>query len=658
MCGVAGFSHVPSIKSSAGFLSEAVNTLSHRGPDDDGIFFSNPHGIGLAHTRLSILDLSSNGHQPMFSDDNTVCLVFNGELYNYLELRQELICLGFVFSGDSDTEVLLNLYLSYRQEGHTSLASLSPLFSRLNGIFAFAIWDSSLNSIILVRDPFGIKPLYFHQGPLGVHFASEIKALASLPFTIDHQSLDRYLTFLWCPGDGTPANEVRKLGPGQAISLSAGSIVETHRWYRLPSFSSQSIVNLSMSKAEAISKTQSLLRKSVHQQLVSDVPVGAFLSGGLDSSAVVAFAREIKPDICCFTIDVSDCKSEGFVDDMPYAETVAKHLGLPLEIVRIDSHHMASGLEEMVRQLDEPLADPAPLNVFLISEFARKSGIKVMLSGTGGDDLFTGYRRHLALRSETLWHWLPRPFRIGLRALTSQLPTNITFSRRLRKLFSGAHLNGDSRLVHYFRWIERPDLHALYTPTFRAALTNSLAEDPMIQFLSEIPDHVSSIDRILSLEQRFFLTDHNLIYTDKMSMATGVEVRVPFLNIDLVDYASTIPDHFKLRGRECKWILKKAMEPYLPHDVIYRPKTGFGAPLRRWLRVDLYDWLFDTLSFERLRSRGLFDPFAVHDLIISNFEGRCDATYTLFSLASIEIWCQHYIDGISLSSVPMHPPEL
>jgi len=522
----------------------------------------------------------------------------------------------------------------------------------LNGIFAFAIWDSDVDNLIIARDALGVKPLYIQQSENGLHFSSELKAFPKRKHSFNHAVLDRYLTFLWSPGEGTVASDVCKLGPGQAIRVVGGFIKQQFNWYKIPSFSyvSQSF----LSRTQAIQGTEYHLRQAVHRQLVADVPVGAFLSGGLDSSSIVAFAREQHPDLRCFTIDVSGTADEGFCDDLPYAHRVSAHLGVPLEVVKVDAAQMAAGLEEMVWQLDEPLADPAPLNVLFISRLARDQGIKVLLSGAGGDDLFTGYRRHFALRSERLWAWLPRPFRIQLRQLTGQLPVSNPLCRRLRKAFSGAHLDGDARLVHYFRWIERSDLHALYTPSFRSALADVQAEDPMLTFLAGLPNDTPPIERMLALEQRFFLADHNLTYTDKMSMAAGVEVRVPFLDLDLVDFAARIPPKYKQRGREGKWVLKKAMQPYLPLEVIYRPKSGFGAPLRRWLRVELRDWLSDTLTPERLRSRGLFDPIAVQRLIEANEEGKFDGSYTLLSLACIEIWCRRFIDSPA-SPLPSSP---
>jgi asparagine synthase (glutamine-hydrolysing) len=410
-------------------------------------------------------------------------------------------------------------------------------------------------------------------------------------------------------------------------------------FYRLPAF------HMSLTKREGtdwVSKTTALLRQAVHCQMIADVPVGAFLSGGLDSSAVVAFAREINPDIHCFTIEVVGGQESGVTDDLPYARHVAQHLEVPLDIVSINAATMADDLERMVVQLDEPLADPAPLNVLYISQLAREQGIKVLLSGAGGDDLFTGYRRHRALMAERWWSWLPRGARQGLTTMTRGLDQRLPMGRLLTKLFSGAGLTDDERLVNYFRWAGRADLVRLYSKEFRAALNDSVAEQPMLDLLKELPTETSRLERLLALEQRFFLTDHNLAYTDKMSMAVGVEVRVPFLDLDMVEFAFRVPQRFKQRGREGKWVLKKAMEPYLPSEVIYRPKTGFGAPLRRWMRHELRELLKDLLSEESLKRRGFFDATAVQRLIADNEAGRVDASYTLLSLLNIEIWCRSF----------------
>jgi len=630
MCGIVGI-----FNGNLSSLSSANSLISHRGPDDDGIYVNRTLNIGLGHRRLSILDASSFGHQPMSSDDGRVVLVFNGEIYNYKELRSDLQRKGFVFQGESDTEVLLNLYLS---EG-------KKMLSKLNGIFAFAILDINSESLFLARDALGVKPLYYSTKDNVFSFSSEIKALLKLTPNnkeLDVESINRYLSFLWCPGDGTPLKSVSKLLPGEALIVKNGRIADKWLWYQLPILNP---IKKSINKEQAISDTVKHLRQAVHRQMVADVPLGAFLSGGLDSSAVVAFAKEINPDIRCFSIETQGKQDKGVVDDLPYAKQVAKHLNVSLDIVSIESHKMASDLEAMVVQLDEPLADPAALNVLYISKLAREQGIKVLLSGAGGDDLFTGYRRHYALQLERYWSWLPKRVRIGLENSTKNLDVHSAIQRRIKKMFNGAGLDSSDRLINYFRWSDDVLLQSLYTDDFRQKLSGGNSNQVMQDFLEPIITSVSPLNQMLALEQRFFLADHNLNYTDKMSMAAGVEVRVPFLDLELVEFASQVPNRFKQRGRVGKWVLKKAMEPYLPKDIIYRPKTGFGAPLRTWMKHELRELLGDLLSVESLKNRGLFSPISVQKLMIDNDEGRIDASYTLLSLLCIEIWCRAYIDG-------------
>lgn len=641
MCGIAGFSLLSHRIIDFDCLNTVGLVLSHRGPDDSGLFADASSGVGLVHTRLSIIDPSPLGHQPMMNENGSIVLMFNGEIYNYRELRAELEASGHTFHGSSDTEVLLHFYLEHRQLGHAFV----DLLQRLNGIFAFAIWDKASGELLLARDALGVKPLYYTEVNDRFVFASEIKALQMLVPEIgglDHQSLERYMSFLWCPGAGTPVSAVKKLGSGEAIWVREGVVEEHNIWYRLPVFrSSPSQMNL----PQAVKTTAEYLRRAVHRQMVSDVPLGAFLSGGLDSSSIVAFARELNPEIRCFTIESLGGEEQGRVDDLPYARRVADHLEVKLEVVQIDASRMAQDLEWMVAQLDEPLADPAPLNVLYISRLAREHGIKVLLSGAGGDDLFTGYRRHQALQAERYWRWLPLPVRSALKNFSGSLDQRSAIGRRLGKVFSGADLDGDARIINYFLWSRRKDLVALYSPEFRAALGEASVADPMLSFLADLPEETSPLERMLALEQRFFLTDHNLIYTDKMSMAAGVEVRVPFLDLELVEFAHRVPVRYKQRRNEGKWVLKKAMEPFLPHDVIYRPKTGFGAPLRHWMRFELRELLGDLLSTESLKRRGLFDPAAVHRLIAANDSGHVDASYTLLSLLCIELWCRRFMDN-------------
>lgn len=640
MCGIIGYSS-PSARPT---LSQALTRIAHRGPDDSGECVVHDLGVGLGHVRLSIIDLSSAGKQPMTSADGRYTIIFNGELYDYREHRKRLQLGGAQFVGDSDTEVLLRLL---EVDGFEAL-------SALNGIFAFALLDRSTGDLSIVRDALGVKPLYYALSEEGFFFCSEIKGLLALgiePGGIDVAAIERYLTYLWCPGSGTPISGVKKLGPGEAITVHAGKVTRHWRWYELPTLKPRPT---NWDEARTIKETQTHLQRSVFRQMVADVPVGAFLSGGLDSSAIVAFAREMNPDIRCYTI--AGAQEEGVVDDLPYARRVAAHLKVPLSIVEIDPRTMACDLVEMVRQLDEPLADPAPLNVLYMSRLARSQGIKVLLSGTGGDDLFSGYRRHRAIQWQNIESLMPRWFRSGLEDAVYSLDHRQPLFRRLGKFTSGLALDGDERIVNYFAWASPEHLEPLYSRPFKDALDRDRAARPMLEFLAEMQRNTAALDRMLALEQRFFLADHNLTYTDKMSMAVGVEVRVPFLDLDLIKFAATVPHRFKQRGAVGKWILKKAMEPYLPREIIYRPKTGFGAPLRRWIRDDLSEMLDDLLSSESLKKRGLFEPTRVRKLISDNQTGRVDGSYTLLSLMCIELWFRNFANQISLHKSPGRPP--
>ncbi len=631
MCGIIGYSG----RFAPAALERGVRSLAHRGPDDSGVFEDAQAGVGLGHARLSIIDLSPLGHQPMEALDGAVQLVFNGEIYNYRELRRELESKGHSFRGHSDTEVILHLYL---EEGERMLA-------RLNGIFTVAFFDRRTGTTLVARDALGVKPLYYTQSERGVAYCSEIKGLLDLApeaRELDPVSLHRYLSFLWCPGEGTPLKAVRKLLPGEAMVLRGNRIERRWTWYQLPAFRG---VVADLGERESVEGTTAHVRRAVERQMVADVPVGAFLSGGLDSSAVVAFARERAPDLQCFTIRQVGGAEQGSTDDLPYAERVARHLGVRLHTVEIEAGRMAGDIERMVWQLDEPLADPAPLNVLYICELARRNGMKVLLSGAGGDDLFTGYRRHRALGLQRYWDWMPRGIRGAIERGTARLDQRKAWARRLAKLANGAGLDGDERIANYFRWSREADLFALYTPDMRRAIGAETALGPMLDFMRPLPASLPPLERMLALEQRFFLSDHNLPYTDKMSMAVGVEVRVPLLDLELVEFAARIPPRFKQRGKEGKWVFKKAMEPYLPHDVIYRPKSGFGAPLRKWMRDELRPLVGDLLGPASLARRGLFDPVAVQRLIEANQAGRIDASYTLLSLLAVEVWCRRFVDG-------------
>jgi len=633
MCGIAGFSG----RFDPAVLSAMSAAIAHRGPDGDGVFSDPEAGIGLAHRRLAIIDLSNAGHQPMRDTTDRAVIVYNGELYNFRELRDELVEDGFAFRSRTDTEVLLTLYL---RDGPAMLA-------RLNGMFAFAIWDKAERRLFLARDQLGVKPLYLAQTPDGIVFASEIKALLQEPSVsraIDSAAVARHLALLWSPAPGTILSGVEKLEPGTAAILAEGRIERRWSFYDLPFGRSGA---RQMSVDQAVAGVRQHVGRAVERQMVADVPVGAFLSGGLDSSAVAAHARRHTDErLTCFTIAFDGRNAagvEGMAEDLPYAERVASWLDVDLEQVTVGPE-MIDHLEDMVFHLDEPQADPAPLNALFIARLAREAGIKVLLSGAGGDDIFTGYRRHFALQQERHWAWLPEAAREAIAAGAAKLPTGPVALRRLRKGFAHANLSPDARMTRYFTWLEPALALDLLAPEFRSGIGADEVMAPLAQTLATVPDGASRLDRMLTLECRHFLADHNLNYTDRMAMAHGVEVRVPLLDPDLVDFAAAVPDRLRQRGRSGKWIFKKAMEGILPDDVIHRPKTGFGAPLRHWLRHELRPLVGDLLGPDAIRRRGIFDSKAVARLVERDRAGQIDAAYPIFALICVEMWCRIFID--------------
>jgi asparagine synthase (glutamine-hydrolysing) len=632
MCGIAGHSG----RFERGLLQRMNAAIAHRGPDGEGSYFSSDGAVGLTHRRLAIIDLSPTGAQPMTDAATGVTLSYNGEIYNYRELRAQLELSGIAFFGHSDTEVILRLYL---ERGRAAL----PL---LNGIFAFALWDPRDRSLLVARDGAGVKPLYYAQPGRGFLFASELKALLAshdVDRTIDPRGVWSSLTYLWTPAPYTMLTSVRKLEPGTALLVRDGRIVDRWRFYDLP----YPTAEFSGDATAATTAVRGALDEAVRRQMVADVPVGAFLSGGLDSSSIVAFARTHAPEqrIQCFTIETTaSVQEEGFVDDLPYARRVAQHLDVDLHAIRVGPE-IVTHFERMVRHLDEPQADLAPLNALMICELARTHGIKVLLSGAGGDDIFTGYRRHFALAQERWWSWLPQPARALIGTMARSLPASPPLLRRVRRALADAGLDGDERLVSYFVWLTQAESEPLLAPGLRDAVGAWTPARPLLDSLGAISGEHDRLNRMLFLEARHFLCDHNLNYTDKMGMAVGVEVRVPFLDPDLMRLAASLPARFKQHGSEGKWVLKKAMEPVLPRDVIYRPKTGFGVPLRRWLRNELRETVADLLSERSLAARGLFAPAAVTRLREMDAAGRIDAAYPLLSLCVIELWCRVFIDN-------------
>lgn len=631
MCGIAGYVGIRDGQ----LIQSMLSVIRHRGPDASGFWYDANVPIAFGHNRLSILDLSERGKQPMWDSSGRFCITYNGEIYNYRQLREDLKAKGCQFRTNTDTEVLINLFCD---EGLSCL-------KRLRGIWAFAIYDVKERKTFLVRDPFGVKPLYYAMGDHQLLFASEIKGLLrweGLDKSVDEAAIFETLMYLWTPGPRTIFANIRKLAPGEVLTVSSDDVLN---------FTSASYgIDLPQHFVDEpehgmIERLRKQLHSSVTSQLVSDVPVGAFLSGGLDSSAVVAMAERDGHNISrCYTMNYGGGKKwEGMVNDLQYARKVADYLGVECrEIVLDDS--IVDRVREMLWHMDEPQADLAPLNVLLIAEAARQNGDYVLLSGAGGDDIFSGYRRHVALMSEKWWAWMPAKMRIGLKKISRTIDPSSAGGRRMRKWFKYAGCSSAERAIRYLVWSSEDDVLDLFQEDFRQRVSK---HDPLAVMRDAMNtcNGVDALSKMLYLDTRFFLTDHNLNYTDKMSMARGVEVRVPLIDIELVKMAHSIPSRAKVRGYTGKYIFKRAMESYLPKDVIYRPKTGFVSPIREWFRGALGEKMRLVLNEDSLTRRGWFSPRAVSDLFQKAERGVEDCHYLLLSVYLIEEWARMFIDG-------------
>ena len=630
MCGIVGVISSEAERK----IKECNKSISHRGPDDEGYYVEGR--LALAHRRLSIQDLSKNGHQPMLSYDENYIIIFNGEIYNHWEIRNELDN-KYKFVSQTDTETVLYGFIEYGEE----------ILNKLNGIFSFSVYNKITNELFIARDHFGVKPLYYYCDNNLFWFSSELKSILPLKFNndIDLEAIENYLTFLYSPGEKTPFKKVLKLLPGHYIRLNLNNFQRftLNKYYDIQFDNSR----LNKSVNELIIELEKLLTRAVERQLLSDVPVGFFLSGGLDSSCIVALAKKLHPNkkFNCYTIRTNDGQDmeEGFSNDLHYARLVAKHLDVNL--IEVDSKiDILNEFDKMIYHLDEPQADPAPLSVLQICIKAREDGQIVLLGGTAGDDLFSGYRRHQAIRIEKYLKITPLFFRKCIKKMIYGFSVDKPIVRRLRKLTSNIDTSQIDRLVGHFGWINKVVLKNIFSKKNQNFKSEYNPLNILKESLRNIPEEKDLLNQMLYLEMKYFLTDHNLNYTDKMSMAAGVEVRVPFLDKELVEFSTQIPTNLKMKGITTKYILKKVMEKYLPSEVIYRSKSGFGAPVRKWIMEDMDQIIQNYLSKSNIDKRNIFDFVEIQKLINDNKAGKIDASYTIWSLLSIESWMQQFYD--------------
>jgi asparagine synthase (glutamine-hydrolysing) len=637
MCGIAGTVGV----ADPAMVEGMCETLAHRGPDGHGVETFPRDGRGgvpaaLGHRRLAIIDPTPAGAQPMSYADGRYWITYNGEIYNFAELRRGLEADGFSFRSDCDTEVLL---AAYARRGPEMLAEL-------NGIFAFAIWDAEAEQLFLARDPLGVKPLAYSQRDGRLYFASEASAIvgASGTAAVDEQALASYLTFLWIPDPATMLRDVHKLPPGHCATYRDGRL-DVRSWFD-PGFDPDP----SRTEESFIEEVRETVQAAVRRQMVSDVPLGAFLSGGVDSGAVVATMVQDVPDVDTYTVGWTsgDLSHEISHDDLPWARRLGAQLGVDYheQILKPDIVEL---LPQLIGHMDEPIADPAAITTYLICSAARER-LTVILSGVGGDEVFAGYPRHLAMKFAGSLDWLPRSWRSRLRRasegrLTMGGPGRMRGPRRnLMKFLRGIDQTPIDRYLTYSSYYRSDELPGLLSDDLDSSLAGY---DPFGVHHAHAAEVAGEhwLDQLLYLDQKTFLPCLNLAYTDRMSMAASTEVRVPLIDDEVVRVASRIPADLKLRGRNRKWVFKKAMEGLLPNDVIWRPKAGFGAPVRAWVEGPMQPLIDELLSPETIRSRGQLDPAAVARIRADNRSGQADNALRIWALLVLELWQRQFIDA-------------
>ena len=628
MCGIAGIVHRDQSRPVwAATVHDMCAALQHRGPDDEGIHVAG--GVGLGMRRLSIIDLAG-GHQPIFNEDGSKVIVFNGEIYNYQELRQALIARGHQFRTQSDTEAVLHLY---EDDGVRCV-------DRLRGMFAFAIWDARAHTLFLARDRFGIKPLYVTHGPWGLGFASELKALLAAGLshrTLDWEALDAYFQLGYIPAPATPFTDVRKLEPGHCLTWRATGELTVRRYWDLPATATPTPSDVEQRIVE-------WLDDSVAAHLVSDVPVAAFLSGGLDSSAVVASMAALGQTPHAFTARYLGSGAAP-ADETHLASQLATRWGAKLTVVDIRPD-LRDVFEPIVRALDEPHADDSAIPTWLLSQ-AVGSSYKVALTGIGGDELFAGYRRHIGVLLGQHYSRLPLGVQRAASALANRLPEprgGALGIDRLKRFLRPGRNGTAQRFFSFLRRVDDGDRDALYSPAVSDHVESASAWTHFEE-LYRGGGSPRGLRAGLYLDYKTFLPDDILALSDRLAMAHSLEIRVPLVDHILVERIFGLPDHAKIGWWRSKRLLKRALRARLPDAHLHAPKRGFVGPTSAWLRDELRGVLADELSPERIRRLGYFDPSAVGRFFDEHMTRRRNREGILWALLTFSGWHRLYMEG-------------
>ncbi len=629
MCGIAGILGIGvGYRVDPSELRRMCDVIRHRGPDDDGYHVEQPIGLGMR--RLSIIDIAG-GHQPMSNEAGTLWVVFNGEIYNFRELRTELEAMGHRFQSHSDTEVILHGYEQWGEE----------FVKRLRGMFGIALWDAGEKKLLLVRDWVGIKPLHWYLDDEKLVFGSEIKSLLAcrgVSREIDREALDRYLTYEYIPAPSSIFQRIRKLPPGHLLVWQHGDATVRSYW-DFP-VAPEPDGKDRIGEEEYARELLGLLRESVRLQMVSDVPLGAFLSGGIDSSSVVALMSEFSDrPVKTFSIGFK----EQSYDELAYARLVAERFGtehhefiLTPQITELTDHLMGF--------LDEPLGDFSIFPTYLVSKMAR-SHVTVALSGDGGDELFAGYDTYIADRFARRLETLPAVLRerllpgiLGLVPPTKKKKGAINIAKRF---VQGAALPPELMHTRWMTFLAAREKRQLYTPALREALRGSVTEGFILEHgrAKHFPDALTAAQYV---DLKTYLPENILTKVDRMSMAVSLEARVPVLDHKIVEFAFRLPAHLRLKGRTTKYLLKKAVAPLLPPQILAKKKQGFSIPIKNWLTGELRPLMTDLLDAGRVRRRGWFEPAEVRKLVDEHLAGRENHSHRLWSMMVFELWQQRF----------------
>ncbi|TMG75743.1 MAG: asparagine synthase (glutamine-hydrolyzing) [Betaproteobacteria bacterium] len=632
MCGIYGLFQLDGAAADPALMSAMGQVSVHRGPDDEGHHADGPCAIGMR--RLSIIDLAG-GHQPLSNADGTLWLVCNGEIYNFRELRRELEALGHRFKTGSDSEVILHGYAQHGDE----------FIHRLNGMFGFALWDARRQRLLVGRDRLGIKPIYVYRDARRFAFASEAKALLTLPGVsaqIDRTALPSYLNLGYVAAPHSIFRGISKLPPASLLAVESGR-VEERRYWRVPA-----AIDNTMDEGEWIERIRTRLDESVRMQMVSDVPIGAFLSGGIDSSTVVGFmAAHSDQPIKTYAIGFEGAPADEYYNELPYARRVS-------DLFRTEHHEIVvrpdvvALLPRLLWHMDEPLSDTAFVTTYLVSQFARRD-VTVILSGVGGDELFGGYRRYLGNHYHAYFDRLPAAVRRAVSAMGERLPSDrhsplLNLSRLAKGFLKNADLPFEERYRSYVQVFTPEELQGLLG-------VNGAERPDRIADAFRHAGNGDALNRMLAVDAETQLPDDLLMLTDRMSMATSLECRVPLLDHELVELAARMPQEVKIRGGRLKHAMKEAVSGLLPRDILERKKRGFGTPMGAWLKEDLAPLMHELLSEASIESRGLFKSAAAHELIGQHEANRIDGTDRLLALMNLEIWARMYLDRRSPEDV-------